>query len=151
MPGLRLGGESRLSCDDDPRFSSDATTSSGLGEERGERDWRKNSQPVGSSLRGFQEISLLKALTISRGRDHRQIRKEHLAAQTRGGARYFMRKVAVMAQQLGLPPPSVSRPAPPRNWLFSLAPGRRWRAEPLHIYRGVSAVPDSEQQPATPP
>jgi hypothetical protein len=90
-------------CDDDPRFSSDATTSSGLGEERGERDWRKNSQPVGSSLRGFQEISLLKALTISRGRDHRQIRKEYLAEQTRGGARYFMRKVAVTAQQLRLP------------------------------------------------
>jgi hypothetical protein len=47
-------------------------------------------------LQGFQEIALLKALKSTRGRDHAQIRKEYLAARTKGGEKYFMFKVAMM-------------------------------------------------------
>ena len=93
----------------------------------------------------------MKALTIARGRDRRQIRKEYLAAQTRGGARYFMRKVAIMAQQLRLPPPGAHKVSPRRSWLFGFAPRRRWRADPLHTYRATSAAANTEPRPTPRP
>jgi phospholipase C len=136
-------------CGDDPRFAA-AASSGGNAADDG-RDWQKNWQPVGSSLRGFEELALLKALTIARGRDRRQIRKEYLAAQTRGGARYFIRKVAIMAQQLRLPPPGSRKASPPRRWLFGIAPQRLWRADPLHEYRATPAPSGSVPPPTVPP
>lgn len=66
---------SGFTCDDDPNFASTGATSSGLTADWGGRDWGQDQRPIGSSLRGFQEVALLKALTVARGRERRQIRR----------------------------------------------------------------------------
>jgi phospholipase C len=137
-------------CDDDPSFSSALVTSSDLSAKDRRHDWRLDQQPVESSLRGFQEVALLKALTIARGRDRRQIRKEYLAAQTRGGSRHLIRKVAIRAQQLRSPAPATKKGLLLRR-LFGLAPRRRSQSEPLHEYRRVPAAPYPKEPPPTAP
>lgn len=91
-------------------------------------DWTRDTAPTGSSLRGFQEIALLKALKNARGRDRTQIRREYFAAVTSGGARYFIHKVARMAANIRIR--AVRRREPALLSLFRPPPTRRWIAEP---------------------
>ena len=88
-----------------------AAASTGQGSDGGGRrnvhDGTRDTEPVGSTLRGFQEIAMLKALKNARGRDHAQIRKEYFAASTKGGAKFFIHKVAQMARNNRLP--AISR------------------------------------------
>jgi hypothetical protein len=132
-------------CDDDPTVSSTATATDASTDDL-RHDWRQDQQPVESSLRGFKEVSLLKALKVARGRDRPQIRKEYLTAQTRGGARHFIRKVALMSRQLRLPAPGTKKPVPPKR-ISGLAPKQHWQSEPLHEYRRVPAAPYQTQSP----
>jgi phospholipase C len=124
--------ESGFHCDDDPRFASASVDAA----EPSAHDWRRDRQPVGSSLRGFQEVALLKALVVARGRDRPQIRREYLAATTRGGARYFIRKVALLAQRLRQPAPGARR-LRLRLPLLTRPPKRVWRSDPASVYRAT--------------
>jgi phospholipase C len=137
--------DSRFVCDDDPTGSSAAAARDANVDDL-RHDWRQYQQPVESSLRGFKEVSLLKALKVARGRDRPQIRKEYLAAQTRGGARHFIRKVALMSRQLRLPAPGTKKPIPPKR-ISGVAPKRQWQNEPLHEYRRVPTAPYPTQSP----
>jgi phospholipase C len=128
--------ESGFRCDDDPRMATASADTS----QPAAHDWRRDREPVGASLRGFQELALLKALVTARGQDRPQIRREYLAATTRGGARYFIRKVALLARQLRLPAPSTNRRRL-RLPFLTRAPKRVWQREPAAIYR---ATPPTE-------
>ena len=106
--------------------------------------WQRDDEPLGpSTLRGLQEVALLKAITVAKGRDKRQIRKEYLAVETHGGARHFMRKVAIMARQIRLPVRQARRLLPPR--MFRLPSPRRWPAEPLQNYRKTARPAPARQ------
>ena len=107
---------------------------------RRNHDWSRDTEAVGSALRGFQEIALLKALKNARGRDRVQIRKEYFAAATKGGAKFFMHKVALMAHANRT---SIAR-LRERSVLslFRSPPVRRWVPDPITIYRRRSASQD---------
>jgi phospholipase C len=103
------------------------------GARRQDYDRMRDTEPVSPALRGFQEIALLKALKNARGRDRIQIRREYFAASTKGGARFFIRKVAQMTRNNRMP---VMR----RAWsdilsLFRLPPTRPWTADSIAGYR----------------
>jgi phospholipase C len=126
---------SGVHCDDDPQLSANlAVTSASAGD-----DWRRDRGRVGSTLRGFEEVALLKALVVARGRDRPQIRREYLAATTRGAAHYFMRKVAVLAQNLRVPPPGSRRPRI-RLPFLARAPQRVWPYDSAAVYRATPAT-----------
>jgi len=126
-------------CDERLALSIDALESALLEAEG--TAWQQDNQPIGAStLRGLQEVALLKALTIARGRDKRQIRKEYLAVATHGAARHFMRKVAIMARRIRLPAAARTKGLLPLRMFRPLSP-RQWPAEPLQNYRRAAASP----------
>jgi phospholipase C len=142
---------SGFTCDDDPRTvrTSERTigqtsVSSGAnpnqvpshGYGRDGHDWTRDPEPLGSTLKGFHEIALLKALKSARGRDHTQIRKEYLAATTKGGAKYFIHKVATMTTENRLSA-RLERKSRFRS-LFRSKPQHRWIADPVSMYRRSS-------------
>ena len=151
---LGAAAVSGFTCDDDP--ASVGTSSQGLGAGApGEAPPRpptygngrnetggRGAEPIGPTLRGFQEIALLKALKNARGRDRQQIRKEYLAADTRGGARRFIHKAATMARGNRI---SVAK-ARRRGILaaFLSFPTRKWLADPISTYRGDSSGPTTK-------
>lgn len=111
-------------------------------------EWMLDPEPLGPTIRGFKEVALLKALAIVPGRDRDQIRKEYLAATTRGGARHFMRKVARLSR-------SEKRDGARRSafvrWLFP-NPKRKWIETPGHAYRmargwGAGETPRERPRP----
>jgi phospholipase C len=125
-------------CDDDPPLQGTSSSSSGLtsGAGKGGRDghdWTRDTQEVPSSLRGFQEVALLKALKNARGRDKPQIRKEYFAANTMGGAKHFIHKVALMTAVNRLS--AVPDRAPGIFAFLRSIPQLRWTADPLTLYR----------------
>lgn len=139
---------SGFTCEDDPTTAgasqdSSALTSDGsglgTGSDKGGGDgrhgynWTRDTGPVDPTLRGFQEIALLKALKNARGRDRAQIRKEYFAAVTSGGAKFFIHKVAQMARNNRAP--VVRRHESAIMSLFRLPPTRSWVADPINIYR----------------
>ena len=147
---------SGITCDDDPGTDRTSPSASGLpavnpntgqnqtpslGYGRNGYDWTLNPEPAGSTLQGFQEIALLKALKSTRGRDHAQIRKEYLAARTKGGAKYFLHKVAVMTKANRLSAVPLRKPG--FLSLFRRMPQVRWLADPIGVYLRTSI-----QQPA---
>ena len=123
-------------CDDDPRPEQDVELMRRQADSHRHHDWSRETEPVSSTLRGFQEIALLKALKNARGRDRAQIRKEYFAAVTKGGAKYFRHKVALMAR--------ANRTSVPRDRrrsllsLFTLPRTRRWFPDATSIYRRKS-------------
>jgi phospholipase C len=128
---------SGIVCDDDPprpdlSSSSSGLTSSSEGSGRKGYDWTRDNEEGGSSLRGFQEVALLKALKNARGRDRPRIRKEYFAATTKGGAKHFIHKVARMTAE------NRSSPLPARapGFFSSLLPTPRvgWASTPLPLY-----------------
>ncbi len=136
-------------CDDDPSPAGTSDSASGLGaaaatanagqgsaggDRHRDYDWTRDTGPVGSALRGFQEIALLKALKNARGRDRARIRREYFTASTKGGAKFFVHKVALMAR--GNRMPAVRRARPGILSLFRLPPARQWVADPVGRYRG---------------
>jgi hypothetical protein len=121
---------SGFTCDDEPAPGTGASAS-GLEGRKG-YDWTRSTEAIGTSLRGFQEIALLKALKSARGRDRAQIRKEYLAAVTQGGAKFFIHKVAKMTRTLRV------APAARAPTVFSLFRGpqlRPWSADATSRYR----------------
>ncbi|MBB5421748.1 hypothetical protein HDG42_007833 [Paraburkholderia sp. JPY171] len=128
-------------CDDDPPLPSSDNVSSDVLLAAEGNAWQFDREPLTpSTLRGFQEVALIKAIKIARGRDRQQIRKEYLAVQTHGAARHFMRKVAIMARQTRLPATMKRKGLiPPR--MFEMPPRRRWLPEPLQNYRRTPASP----------
>src|SRR5207249_2344142 len=135
-------------CDDDPsadevsRSESDlasvasVTSQSQTTTRDRSYDWTRDAEPVSSTLQGFQEIALIKALKTARGRDRSQILKEYLAARTKGGAKYFMRKVAMMTKNSRLS--AVRERKPGFLSLFRPMPQLRWLADPIGLYRRPS-------------
>ena len=139
---LGAAAVSGFTCDDDPAAGA-GSSSQGLGaggagdgreQPRPTRTRSADTEPVGPTMRGFQEIALLKALKNARGRDRQQIRKEYLAASTRGGAKLFIHKVATMARGN-----RISAVAAPRLALLPPFRARRWLADPISTYRGGAA------------
>lgn len=135
---------SGFTCDDDPTPAESSHSASGLtsagsgsaaggGDGRRGHDWTRDTVPIGSSMRGFQEIALLKALKNARGRDRAQIRKEYFAAVTRGGAKFFIHKVARMAANNRIR--AVRKREPALLSLFRTPPTRRWIADSVSVYR----------------
>ena len=139
---------SGFACDDDPpEHGSSSSTSSGLSAAggRGEGpnyDWTRDNGDVEPSMRGFKEVALLKALKNARGRDRAQIRKEYIAATTRGGARHFMHKVAQMTAEIRIPGP-LKRAS---GVFASVMPStvRAWAPTPLALYRTRANTPPLE-------
>jgi len=149
---------SGFTCDDEP--SAAGSSASGLtpsgesaaasrGEGRKNYDWLRDSEPVGSTLQGFQEIALLKALKSARGRDRAQIRKEYFAARTKGGAKYFIHKVALMMQNTRLS--AVPKRKPGFLARFRSIPLRPWPADPISLYRRTSSPPPASGASANNP
>jgi phospholipase C len=128
---------SGFTCDDDPPAGGSSTSQplTGGNGTRGEGNEPPKAAPIGGTMRGFQEIALLKALKNARGRDRQQIRKEYLAADNHDGARRFIHKVATFVGDARLP-------GRQRVDLFrvlrSFRP-RQWTAEPVSAYRGGPA------------
>jgi phospholipase C len=138
--------DSGFVCDDDPSGEHIAESAEGLGgaeDAKGgqqggrrrprKRDWTQDTEPIGSTLRGFQEIALLKALKNVRGRDRTQVRKEYLAASTKGAARFFIHKVAQTTR--GNRFAAVPRPGRKVYSLFRFPKTRRWAPDPIGRYR----------------
>jgi phospholipase C len=120
-------------CEDDARAARETESAPAQTESRRDHDWSRDTEAVGPAMRGFQEIALLKALKNARGRDRAQIRKEYFAAATKGGAKFFMHKVALMARSNR---PSVARQRERSLWsLFRLPPTRQWIPDSTSIYR----------------
>src|SRR5262249_13630264 len=71
-------------CDDDPDFPQADAVRDAQAVEQDLIARSGGGGPVASTMRGFQEVALLKALTVARGRDKRQIRQEYLAARLEG-------------------------------------------------------------------
>jgi phospholipase C len=142
LPDPAISG---FSCDDDPPSpSTPGMDSEALLAAEGNA-WQSDSRSLAAStLRGFLEVALIKAMTVTRGRDHQQIRKEYLSVQTHGAARHFMRKVAIVARQLRLPATLKSKGLiPPR--MFDRLPRRDWIADPLQDYRRTTPTPGGTQ------
>lgn len=124
--------DSGFVCEDDEEEADEAGAGSGaIAPGEPGYEWMLDPTPVSAVLRGFKEVALLKALTLARGRDREQIRKEYLAAQTRGGARHFMRKAARLSREVR--EAAVRRGAVAR--LLLPPPKRDWPATPIHAYR----------------
>jgi len=119
--------ESGFHCDDDPSVNGAARDSARLS-----FDWRQDRTPIGPSLRGFLELALLKALAATRGRDRRQIRKEYIAAQTRGGARHFIHKTGQLTNDLRAS--VVRRRVAPLAGFFTRPPRLKWPKDPVNHY-----------------
>jgi hypothetical protein len=75
----------------------------------------------------------LKALKNARGRDRAKIRREYFAASTKGGAKFFIHKAAVMTRENRMP--AVRRARPSMLSLFRLPRTRQWVADPVWLYR----------------
>jgi phospholipase C len=140
---------SGFTCDDEASAAASSASSltsgtagnaGGRGGGRDKYDWTRDIEPVGSSLQGFQEIALLKALKSARGRDRAQIRKEYFAARTKGGAKYFIHKVALMTQNTRISAVSKRKPGFLAS-LFRPIPLRPWLADPVSLYRRTSSPP----------
>lgn len=133
---------SGFTCDDDPPAGASSSSQSltggngtrGQGKEppKDPNGRTREAGPIGGSMRGFQEIALLKALKNARGRDRQQIRKEYLAADNHDGARRFIHKVASFVDDTRLP---ARRRIGMFRVLLSFRP-RKWSAEPVSAYRG---------------
>jgi phospholipase C len=126
-------------CDDDPTTDGSEPSIPALvgaetapQDERQEYDWTDDNRPAESTLRGFQEIALLKALKNARGRDRTQIRREYFAAVTRGGSKYFIHKVALMMNAHRTP--VVRSKISSVIALFRQPPTRPWNADSTSIY-----------------
>ena len=110
-----------------------ATKSAARDGGRNRLDWVGDREAVGPTMRGFQEIALLKALKNAKGRDRPLIRKEFFAANSKGGAKFFIHKVALMTQQNRV---SALRQRRLGNLPLLLpTPKRRWVADPIYLYR----------------
>jgi phospholipase C len=120
-------------CEDDARAARETESAPTPADSRRDHDWSRDTEAVGPAMRGFQEIALLKALKNARGRDRAQIRKEYFAAATKGGAKFFMHKVALMARSNRTP---VARQRE-RSLLslFRLPPTRQWIPDSTSLYR----------------
>jgi phospholipase C len=129
---------SGFTCDDEPTAgaaasSPAAASAGGDGADRLSYRWQNDDRRPGSSLRGFQEIALLKALRSARGRDREQIRKEYFAAlETRGGARHFIHKVAALLRDQRISAVTSRRA---RLSFFGRPPSVPWPADPVDAYR----------------
>jgi phospholipase C len=159
---------SGFTCDGDPGADRSSSTAGALtsagsgsnptqppggGDGPGEHEWTRDPEPVGSTLQGFQEIALLKALNSARGRDQMQIRKEYLAARTRMGAKYFMNKVAMMTKDNRTSAVAARRAG--FLSLFRSPPQLRWMGDPINLYLRASrqrpeARPPNDTPPASP-
>jgi hypothetical protein len=130
---------SGFTCDDDPPLPSAMHLSDEALLAAEGNAWQFDRESLTpSTLRGFQEVALLKAMSTARGRDRQQIRQEYLAVRTRGAARHFMRKVAIMARHIRLPATVRSKGLiSPR--MFLKPPRRQWQSEPLQSYRRPDA------------
>jgi phospholipase C len=133
-------------CDDDASSENTSESAKGLGATgaapgagrgpgggRRRDDRTRDDEPVGSTLRGFQEVALLKALKNARGRDRAQIRKEYFAADTKDNARFFIHKVAQMTR--GNRMAAGHRIRRRVLSLFRLPPTRRWVSDAIGRYR----------------
>lgn len=136
---LKEAADSGYLCNNDPNFPKTGEASSDLRAEGQASEWQRDGRPVGSTLKAFQEIALLKALKIARGRDKQQIKREYLAARTHGGAKHFIRKVAIMTQRLRSPAPGATKPNPRRKVLRT-PPPREWWSESLNTYRNAKST-----------
>ncbi|CAN7741052.1 alkaline phosphatase family protein [Variovorax sp. LjRoot178] len=136
--GLGPTADAGIVCSGDPPEPGSSSSSGGLSSSGGAGsqdgyDWTRDTQEAGSSLRGFQEIALLKALKNARGRDRAQIRKEYFAATTKGGAKHFMHKVAQMTGKERVSP--LPGQAPGIFTSLVPLPRRAWIPTPVTLYR----------------